>query len=209
MFDLYIKKTPFSKNLTINQLPITAKKKYTFPTRYWPTKHPYILSVVAELKKQLQIKEAFVLTVVNAVWNFVNQRIKYREHLQERLGALRALKEQYGDCDEFTDLFITLLRAFNIPCRRITGYYIKNAHSVEPHAWAEVLFLDNEKNEVWIPFDAALNNWGYYNGRYLLKKIESTVAERHDVVYNIKSKNTVNAEIILLDPEIHVQNTSI
>ncbi|TFG07684.1 transglutaminase domain-containing protein, partial [Candidatus Thorarchaeota archaeon] len=84
-------------------------------------------------------------------------------------GAEKALRTGSGDCDEFTDLFITLARMRGVPCRRLTGYFIHLSNNqTEPHAWAELL----SPISGWIPIDIALRNIGSHTINYIIGKIE-------------------------------------
>jgi hypothetical protein len=96
-------------------------------------------------------------------------KIKYPENQDRRLGADQALRTGRGDCDEFTDLFITLARIRGIPCRRLTGYYIHQVNNeTEAHAWAEL----QSPTIGWIPLDIALRNIGKHTINYIIGKIE-------------------------------------
>ncbi len=78
------------------------------------------------------------------IFRWVSENIKYTGYLKDERGALYALKNREGDCTEFTDLFVALSRANNIPARSIGGYvYGKNAilKASDYHNWAE--FYDN------------------------------------------------------------------
>ena len=96
-------------------------------------------------------------------------KIKYRGKQEKRLGADQALLTGEGDCDEFTDLFVTFARMRGIPCRRLTGYFITNlGNFVEAHAWGEIL----TPKLGWITIDIALNNIGNHSINYVILKIE-------------------------------------
>jgi hypothetical protein len=56
-----------------------------------------------------------------------------------------------------------------IPCRRLTGYFIRNKKvEAEPHAWGEIL----SPALGWIPIDIALHNIGNHTINYVILKIE-------------------------------------
>ena len=96
-------------------------------------------------------------------------KIKYPEKQEKRLGADQALRTGSGDCDEFTDLFITLARIRGVPCRRLTGYFIHQTNAEpEPHAWGEIL----SPTIGWVPIDIALRNLGNHTINYVIGKIE-------------------------------------
>jgi len=69
-------------------------------------------------------------------------------------------------CQEFTDVFVAMSRANNIPSRRITGYALTNDETLRPlslgddilHAWPE--YFSQEK-QAWIPTDPT---WGDTTG---------------------------------------------
>ncbi len=104
-----------------------------------------------------------------AVSRYITMKIKHPEKQEKRLGADQALRTGSGDCDEFTDLFITLARIRGVPCRRLTGYFICQTNAEpEPHAWGELL----SPTIGWIPIDIALRNIGNHTMNYVISKIE-------------------------------------
>ncbi len=111
--------------------------------------------------------------------------LKFREHLSERLGALKALMLGHGDCDEFTDLIVSLARLRGIPARRLTGYSINpQKQEVTAHAWAEIYSF---KLNDWIPVDIALNIIGKHPSTHVIMKIEQNVSEINDYMVNAKN----------------------
>ena len=102
------------------------------------------------------------------VFNFVMQFVK-AENLDIRKGISNLLseKEPTGDCDEFTDLIVAILRKLGIPVRRVTGISYPNTF----HAWPEVYssYLDK-----WIPIDAAQYVFGYLKSSIIPLKLEGT-----------------------------------
>jgi hypothetical protein len=106
---------------------------------------------------------------VQTMSRYIIMKIKHPEKQEKRLGVDQALRSGSGDCDEFTDLFITLARVRGVPCRRLTGYFIHQINTEpEPHAWAEIL----SPLIGWIPIDIALHNLGNYTINYVIGKIE-------------------------------------
>ncbi len=102
-----------------------------------------------------------------AIYSHVVETLQYAvdfETIPKRKGAAASLQQPEGAvCQEFTDAFIGLSRANNIPARRLTGYaYTQNAE-LRPlsfagdilHAWPE--FYDQEK-KLWRPVDPT---WGH------------------------------------------------
>ena len=64
-------------------------------------------------------------------------------------GAVSALKIKKGDCSEYSDLFVALCRAKDIPARVVTGVSVQSDTKTAKHNWAEVYL----KNYGWVPFD--------------------------------------------------------
>lgn len=84
-----------------------------------------------------------------------------------RLGASQALSQPLqAACQEFTDLFVAIARAADIPARRITGYAYSENSRLRPlslvddilHAWPE--YYDKEAQR-WVAIDPT---WGNTTG---------------------------------------------
>lgn len=102
-------------------------------------------------------------TTTKAIYDFVVSSLDYTKdienHSGNRLGAVESLQQPAtAVCQEFSDLFVTMTRAANIPSRRLTGIGYSQDTSVRPqllegdvlHAWAE--YFDAERN-IWVPVD--------------------------------------------------------
>jgi transglutaminase-like putative cysteine protease len=169
----------------ISNHPTTLQQKYQESFKIWPVKIPKIRKISDQ--EWFGIDELF--DWVRGASRFVNSKIYIRENQEKRLGAYKAFLSGIGDCDEFTDLFITLARSRGIPCRRITGLYIANKGAfIEPHAWAEVL----SPTLSWITVDLALNNIGNHTVNYVIQKIEEFNPELPDFQVNAKHSRTVH-----------------
>lgn len=90
-----------------------------------------ISRIAIELKKDDEIK-----TIKN-IYNFVNQQITYTGFNPNEVGAAKALQIRSGDCTEFTDIFVALCRANNIPAKSVEGLSIEYIGTPK-HSWAEV-----------------------------------------------------------------------
>ena len=58
---------------------------------------------------------------------------------------MRVIEQGYGHCWDYTDVFITLCRAANIPARQVCGWL----NGVSGHIWAEVYIPDTG----WVSVD--------------------------------------------------------
>jgi hypothetical protein len=117
-------------------------------------------------------KDNTLLRQCLAVYSFVRNFI-VAEDLDYRKGTVSLLKEKTprGDCDEYTDLIIALLRSLKIPARRFTGIVYPNIF----HAWPEVF---SPKQNRWFPLDAAQQVFGFLSCKIAPLRIEGTKSER-------------------------------
>ncbi|OLS16449.1 MAG: hypothetical protein HeimC3_53920 [Candidatus Heimdallarchaeota archaeon LC_3] len=137
------------------------------------------------------------------VFNFVKQFVK-AENLEIRKGISNLLseKEPVGDCDEFTDLIVTILRKLKIPVRRVTGISYPNTF----HAWPEVFSSSLKK---WLPIDAAQNVFGYLKSSIIPLKIEGTTSHQDTINISINQAHyltEINSEV--MDPIVDIVSIS-
>jgi transglutaminase-like putative cysteine protease len=134
-------------------------ESYLQPSTYWQTTHPDIVSQAQRLKTPKDI------------YDFVVQTLEYnyeKVHTKgKREGAVFAINNpKNAVCMEFTDLFIALARAANIPARQAVGYAFTTNPKLRPlslvsdilHAWPEYY---NHEKRVWVPVDPT---WGNTTG---------------------------------------------
>ena len=131
-------------------------KDYLNGAVYWEVSNPEIQAKAAELKGN----ETNVYKIIQSTYNFVINKINYsdikRFGLNNRQGALETLHDGSGVCMEYSDLFLTLLRAQGIPARAIFGYGydpLINNTSQEAHQWVQVLI---PSTNTWLDVDINL-----------------------------------------------------
>ncbi|MBC2581981.1 transglutaminase domain-containing protein [Clostridium sp. DJ247] len=98
-------------------------------------------------------------------YEFVNNYMNYDESNKNK-GALNALQTSKGVCEDYSELFVALLRASGVPARVVTGFWIdKNNFNNNiangdnyRHAWAEYYLPEYG----WIVVEPT--NIYYYNG---------------------------------------------
>ncbi len=119
------------------------------------------------------------ITKATKICNWVSDYLTYDDTLpaQEK-GALWAYDNKRGDCSEYSDLMITLLRCQGIPARKVTGYVISNNPSLRPYVGQQWDFYVNDQevstflghawveyyvpNIGWIASDPTWNSNGDY-----------------------------------------------
>ncbi|OHB82644.1 MAG: hypothetical protein A2Z38_01645 [Planctomycetes bacterium RBG_19FT_COMBO_48_8] len=89
------------------------------------------------------------IEVVKNIYDYVLDNIEYSILGRKDWGAVKAIQLRKGDCTEYSDLFVALCRAKNIPARVESGYTVGFAPTSTRHNWAEVYL----QNYGWVPFD--------------------------------------------------------
>jgi transglutaminase-like putative cysteine protease len=89
--------------------------------------------------------------MVGSIAEIVRKSLRYSGFNERDVGALGGLKAGGGDCTEFSDLFVALCRARNIPARVWEGYVTTEVQAGDTpnHVWADVYFKDLG----WVPVD--------------------------------------------------------
>jgi len=82
---------------------------------------------------------------IEAIYKVVHEKLTYKEGLQQK-GAVKALADGDGHCEEFSDLFIALCRAVAIPARTVW---------VPGHCYSEFYMVDDAGKGYWFPCQSA------------------------------------------------------
>jgi transglutaminase-like putative cysteine protease len=91
------------------------------------------------------------IDVVKDIYDYVLDNMEYVVRGRRDQGAVRALEQGRGDCTEYSDLFVAICRAKDIPARVVAGYTVRVDTATSKHNWAEVYL----QNYGWVPFDLA------------------------------------------------------
>ncbi len=144
-------------------LDSNLRKKYTQSDKYWEKDHPQIqaklteiLGNTQEVREKVKLIYQYVVNTLKYDPNRLNEKI-------ERLGAVTVLSNPtQAVCMEFTDLFIALARAANIPARELDGFAYTANTTLRPlsltkdilHAWPE--YWDDKRG--WVMIDPTWEN---------------------------------------------------
>ncbi|MDO8638430.1 MAG: transglutaminase-like domain-containing protein, partial [Candidatus Daviesbacteria bacterium] len=164
---LEIKATGSAK-LFLNSKYISAPNnlsKYTKTDKYWEKDNPSITATLAEIFKDGTPKTNS--EKAKLIYRYVVDHLKYDttrlNNNLERLGAVTALNNPNSAvCMEFTDLFIALSRAANIPARELDGFGFSQNQNLRPlslakdllHSWPE--YYDEKRG--WVMVDPTWEN---------------------------------------------------
>ncbi|MCC7084003.1 MAG: transglutaminase domain-containing protein [Pirellulales bacterium] len=100
---------------------------------------PKIIKLAKEVTKDKEGWEK-----VEAIYDAARKKVEYKNG--ELKGALRALVDGTGDCEELTSLFVAMCRGVGIPARCVW---------VPEHCYAEFYLIDDEENGYWFPCQPA------------------------------------------------------
>lgn len=138
---------------------LSSAVNYFSEQKYWEATNPKIIKLASELETPQKIYQ-------HVVDNLIYDYGRLSENTT-RFGAANALDNPTSAvCMEFTDLFIALARANQIPARAVNGFAYTTNSSLRPlslkkdvlHAWPE--YYDEAKN-LWIAIDPT---WGNTTG---------------------------------------------
>jgi hypothetical protein len=127
------------------------------------TRHAKIRSLSREIIKEHE----GAWQKVEALYDWVRENVEYKDGPFK--GAMAALKDGEGDCEELTSLFIALCRAGDIPARTVW---------VPGHCYPEFYLVDEEGNGYWFPCQAAGTRdfGGIAEDRPILQKGDNFIA---------------------------------
>ena len=142
------------------------RKKYTESAKYWEKDNPQIISKLEEIlgsnpPADTKGKAKLIFRYVVDSLKYDSSRLKGTSI--DRLGAVTVLSNPTSAvCMEFTDLFIALARAANIPARELDGYAYTANPTLRPlsltkdvlHAWPE--YWDDRRG--WVMVDPTWEN---------------------------------------------------
>lgn len=147
MLTFEVFRKPAQPPLDTSILKIPAKThssyaRYLQSSPFIESKDPKIVAAAKEVMTASEGKSDW--EKVEAMYDWVREHVKYKEGKLK--GALAALKDGDGDCEELTSLFIAMCRASKIPARTVW---------VPQHCYPEFLLEDDEGKGHWIPCQIA------------------------------------------------------
>ena len=117
-----------------------AIRRYLGTSPYIESRHGRIRSLAKEIVEDKQN----TWDQVEAIYDYVRDNVEYKEGKLK--GAVAALRDGYGDCEELSSLFIAMCRASKIPARTVW---------IPDHCYPEFYLADNDGHGHWFPCQAA------------------------------------------------------
>lgn len=145
--------------------------------------------------------------VVFKIGDWINRNIEYKPNDDYNVKRASAVyKTKYGECDDFSVLFLSMLRSIQVPSRLVSGI-AKGDGDFGYHAWVEVYF----EGVGWVPFDATSGDFGYLSNFHIKLNHDSSIPKMiltqwefypyyGNVQVNSKKLPDVSAKIIELKP---------
>jgi hypothetical protein len=136
-------------DITTNDTGVTATTRRSEPqlteaTTHWPAADPDIVQLARKITAGAGDTKAKVGAIL--AWLAPGKHIRSGGPVRgSRWGVKRVLQQRFGHCWDFSDCFVTLCRAVEIPCRQVGGWIL----GTSGHIWAEVL-VDGEG---WLQVD--------------------------------------------------------
>ncbi|MGQ4832949.1 MAG: transglutaminase domain-containing protein [Candidatus Asgardarchaeia archaeon] len=179
-----------------DSLTVDDFRKYTSPEPYIESDDP----TIKRLSELLYDSNFFNFT--RKIQKWLHKNIKYKPMLNEN-GAKFAIRNKYGDCTEFSALFVALCRAANIPSRLVAG--IAKGSAWENHAWAECYY-----NNAWIQFEPTWKHYvglyGFFTNRIIMLR-GNWMGNNLIKDYSIKFKYIIHEKYNKqIRPRVHVKN---
>jgi hypothetical protein len=122
------------------KLPKEVKYNYMGTSPLIEVRH----AKIRKLAKEIGVDKETAWGHVEAIYDWVRENVEYKKGPIK--GALAALQDGTGDCEELTSLFIAICRAAGIPARTVW---------VPGHCYPEFYLVDGEENGHWFPCQAA------------------------------------------------------
>ena len=147
------------------------------------------------------------------VANWVNGYVKYDTAYGDEIKSAEwVFANRKGTCDEYTSLFISMVRSLNVPARYVSGIALGSVGGVkwQNHGWAEV-YLDQ-----WIPVDPTFNEIGFLDATHIKLATVSDPSELESKIewqpgdVNVKlGPPSLSVDVLDSRNESHLTNISV
>lgn len=143
-----------SSHLTQREIKYRKGSQYKLFTR--PEKKvPVGDDSIKSLANRIGRDGAAPYATARAFYEWIIDNIEYRE-CETFGGAAVCLQERYGECCDFSALFVALCRTAGIPARPVVGYWAERRNGW--HCWAEFMLPEGR----WLPVDCQMGGRGIF-----------------------------------------------
>ncbi|MGB9749152.1 MAG: transglutaminase-like domain-containing protein [Candidatus Woesearchaeota archaeon] len=118
--------------------------------------------------------------------------------------AVWVFENMRGTCDEYSTLYVAMLRSIGIPARVVSGIAysdLEETRGFNPHAWIEAYF-----NSIgWVPFDANYGEFGFLDNSHII--LEYPSENKSQITYSwvgnnieiVSESSVMNASVLELE----------
>jgi len=163
----------------------SGMQQYLKPSNKIESNHPDIVAKA----NQLTASAGSELAKVNKIGNFITSHMTYKlSSLYKNKGALSALKNGEGVCEDYAALFVALARASGLPARQVNGFadpkltgasWSSRSQEVSlqgfRHSWAEVYL----QGYGWIAVDPTFDIYPQEGKDNLVELSPSHIAQNY------------------------------
>jgi len=188
--------------LTIEEIIEKKLSNYIIPSKYIESNSREIRAISKALMRNVtSFKEK-----VKSTYEFVNDYLVFKK-LPVRTSALQSLQNGYGDCTEFSDLFVAISREMKIPARTVALFNYKNSRTfnMPNHNEAEIYL----KNYGWVIVYTNLGLGKYINNYALGRVTSDNILYKVENVWtwsNFFSKKRVSKDSITSKVKWQIKN---
>jgi hypothetical protein len=113
-------------------------------TEFWPVQADEISILAAQITAGYDTPRERIDAILE--WLIPGKHVRYAGNVTgSRYGVQQVVKQGYGHCWDFSDVFVTLCRASGVPARQVGGWLVGQGG----HVWAEAM----TDEQVWEAFD--------------------------------------------------------
>lgn len=132
-----------------DQFELATGRAITQNVRRFLAPSPYIESTNSKMRSlfyEITSEHDKAWDKISAIYDWVRDEVEYKDENQTVKGALAAIRDGYGDCEDMASLFIAICRAGKIPARTVW---------VHGHCYPEFYVMDAEGKGHWFPCQIA------------------------------------------------------
>lgn len=105
--------------------------RLTAATPHWPADDAKVRRLAARITKGKATNQDKAAAILK--WLGPGRNIHYSRQTGSRWGTLKVLEQRFGHCWDYSDCFVTLCRAADVPSRQVAGWL----YGSSGHVWAE------------------------------------------------------------------------
>jgi transglutaminase-like putative cysteine protease len=127
-------------------LPVEVRDQFAGPAPGLEMKHPKIVNLARDLEQQHHDEGAW--ETVKGFWGWTRDNVDFKNG--DFRGALFAIEQGCGDCEEMSALFVSMCRLSKVTARSVW---------VEGHNYPEFYLVDKQGQGHWIPAQVVGPEW--------------------------------------------------